>query len=194
MNVLYLLLLLNICFSLQLNAQRTVQTLKDNWLFCKGDTVDENKAKLVKVPHDWAIYGPFDRKHDLQVVAVEQNGETAATIKTGRTGGLPFIGKGTYRTIFQLPDTVGRSVTLVFDGVMSHPHVRLNGKEVAYWPYGYNSFYVKVDGIVRPGSNVLEVDCENKSGQSRWYPGAGIYRNVHVVSTHKIHLNSATLL
>lgn len=174
--------------SVDLYAQRSIQTLKEGWQFCKGDAFEESRSQRVRVPHDWAIYGPFNRKHDLQVVAVEQNGEKEATVKTGRTGGLPFIGKGVYRTAFHLPDTARRSVTLVFDGVMSHPRVKLNGKEVAYWPYGYNSFYVNVDGVALPGENRLEVSCENKEGQSRWYPGAGIYRNVHVVSTHRVHI------
>lgn len=76
---------------------------------------------------------PFDRKNDLQVVAVEQNGEKEATEKTGRTGGMPFIGKGVYRTSFEVPDTAGKTVTLVFDGVMSNARVKLNGKDVASW-------------------------------------------------------------
>ena len=56
----------------------------------------------VNVPHDWAIYGPFDKANDLQTVAVEQNGETVPTEKTGRTGGLPYIGKGTYRRALEI--------------------------------------------------------------------------------------------
>lgn len=163
------------CCSETAYAQRSVQTLKKNWQFSKGEVFNAKSAETVSVPHDWAIYGPFDRKNDLQVVAVEQNGEKEATEKTGRTGGLPFIGKGVYRTSFEVPDTAGKTVTLVFDGVMSNARVKLNGKDVASWPYGYNSFYCTVDGTVKPGSNQLEVSCENKDGQSRWYPGAGIY-------------------
>lgn len=170
------------------SAQRHVQTLKNGWEFSKGATFDAKNAEKVSVPHDWAIYGPFDRSYDLQVVAVEQNGEKEATEKTGRTGGLPFIGKGVYRTTFEVPDTAGKTITLVFDGVMSNAKVKLNGKEVQEWPYGYNSFYVNVDDAIVPGDNLLEVSCENKEGQSRWYPGAGIYRNVHVVTTDKVHI------
>ena len=85
----------------------------------------------VTVPHDWAIYGPFDRSHDLQKVAVEQNGEKEETWKTGRTGGLPYVGKGWYRTAVNIPDTGGRAFTLKFDGAMSHARVKVNGKEVA---------------------------------------------------------------
>lgn len=170
------------------SARRTDTLLRDGWQFHKDAGNRSAQWQNVRVPHDWAIYGPFDRNNDLQTVAVEQNGETAASEKTGRTGGLPFIGSGVYRTTFELPDTAGLSTTLVFDGVMSHPRVRLNGKEVAYWPYGYNSFYVNVDGVARPGENILEVECHNKEQQSRWYPGAGIYRNVHMVTTDRVHI------
>ena len=172
------------CIAGSLFAQRTVTTINDGWQFAK-----EGEAwKTVRVPHDWAIYGPFDRNNDLQIVAVKQNGETVATEKTGRTGGLPFIGRSCYRTTFNVADTTQRSVTLVFDGAMSNARVRVNGREVIYWPYGYNSFHVGVDSVVRTGENTLEVDLENFERASRWYPGAGLYRNVHVVNTSRVHI------
>ncbi len=169
-------------------AQRNVDTLNDGWRFAKGAPDEAREWQSVRVPHDWAIYGPFSRDNDLQVVAVKQNGETEETVKTGRTGGLPFIGKGTYRTSFEVPDTAGRSVTLVFDGAMSNARVKVNGHEVAFWPYGYNSFYVNVDDAVVPGDNELEVALENYEKASRWYPGAGLYRNVHVVNSDRVHI------
>lgn len=171
-----------------ITAQRTERLLKDGWQFTKGTADASTKWQTVSVPHDWAIYGPFDRDNDLQVVAVEQNGETEKTLKTGRTGGLPFIGKGEYRTTFELPDTTGRSMTLIFDGAMSNARVKVNGKEVAYWPYGYNSFYVNLDGVARPGKNELQVNLENYEKASRWYPGAGLYRNVRLVETDRVHV------
>lgn len=169
-------------------AQRSEMLLKEGWKFTKGVGDASAQWQDVTVPHDWAIYGPFNRDNDLQVIAVEQNGEVEETLKTGRTGGLPFIGKGEYRTSFEIEDTIGRSVTLVFDGAMSNAHVTLNGTEVMFWPYGYNSFYVNVDGVVRPGRNELKVNLENYEKASRWYPGAGLYRNVHVVTTNKVHI------
>lgn len=169
-------------------GERRVTTLNDGWEFKKGDAAAESAWQKVRIPHDWAIYGPFDRDNDLQKVAVEQNGETEETVKTGRTGGLPFIGKGTYRTTFEVPDTAGRNVALVFDGAMSNAHVKVNGKEVAYWPYGYNSFYADVTGTVKPGDNDMVVELENFERASRWYPGAGLYRNVHLVNTDRVHI------
>ena len=170
------------------NAQRITSTLNEGWEFSKGDLNSAKQWQKVRVPHDWAIYGPFDRANDLQTVAVEQNGEKEETVKTGRTGGLPFIGKGSYRTTFEIPDTTGRNITLIFDGAMSNAHVRVNGKEVAYWPYGYNSFYTDLSDAVVPGDNTLTVELENYERASRWYPGAGLYRNVHIVNTDRVHI------
>ena len=121
-------------------------------------------------------------------MAVEQNHETEETWKTGRTGGLPYIGKGFYKTTFSLPQTEGKNISLVFDGAMSHADVYVNGTHVAYWPYGYNSFSVNVSKYVHPGDNTLEVSLENKPRSSRWYPGAGLYRNVHLVITDAVHV------
>lgn len=185
---LFMMTALSGVFTIGLYAQRTVTTLHDGWEFTKGRPTDATKWQQVRVPHDWAICGPFDRANDLQTVAVEQNGEKEKTEKTGRTGGLPFIGQGTYRTTFEVADTAGRSTTLVFDGAMSNAHVKVNGKEVVYWPYGYNSFYADVTGAVVPGKNGIVVELENFKRASRWYPGAGLYRNVHVVSTGKVHI------
>lgn len=164
-------------------SQRTETFLK-NWNFSQ----DSVSWKQVTVPHDWAIYGPFDRENDIQKVAVEQNGEKVATWKTGRTGGLPYVGKGFYTTTFNIPDAPERSYALVFDGAMSNAHVYVNGKLASVWPYGYNSFYVDVTPLVRVGENLLEVSLENKPMSSRWYPGAGIYRNVRLISTDKVHI------
>lgn len=164
-------------------SQRAETKLKE-WNFSR----DSIKWEKVVVPHDWAIYGPFDRSQDLQEVAVIQNGEKEKTLKTGRTGGLPYVGKGYYSTTFELPDTAGQSIALVFDGAMSHAHVRVNGKEVIYWPYGYNTFHTNLDGVAKPGINTVEVSLENLPESSRWYPGAGLYRNVHLLLRDRVHI------
>lgn len=170
------------------SAQRTETRLTYGWEF-RQDGLDSGKAwESVTVPHDWAIYGPFSRENDLQHVAVEQNGETEETWKTGRTGGLPFIGKGAYKRMIEISDTTGCTHTLVFDGAMSNADVSINGKHAITWPYGYNSFYVVIDSLIHPGKNELVVELENKVKQSRWYPGAGLYRNVHLIKTNKIHI------
>lgn len=172
-----------------LNA-RTQRTFQHNWKFSQIDSSGtKGEWQNVRVPHDWAIHEPFSREHDLQIVAVEQNGETERTEKTGRTGGLPYMGKGIYTTTFEIGDTTGQTFTLMFDGAMSNPQVSVNGKLVGHWAYGYNSFYLNLpEGIVHPGENTLTVELENKPQSSRWYPGAGLYRNVHLITTSKVHI------
>lgn len=176
-------------------AQRSETLLRQGWRFSREDsprasltTFDDSQWQSVTVPHDWAIYGPFDRKHDLQTVAVTQDGEKKATLKTGRSGGLPYMGCGWYRTTFSA--SAGRMVSLVFDGAMSEARVWVNGQEVGEWPFGYNSFHFDVTPYLNcDGSdNILAVRLENKPFSSRWYPGAGLYRNVRVVETDSIHI------
>ena len=178
-----------------LSAQRHEQTLEKGWRFTKGDIenaqsagFDDSRWEEVTVPHDWAIYGPFDRSHDLQNVAVTQNFETEASVKTGRTGGLPYVGVGWYRTTFD--SEPGKQTTLVFDGAMSEARVYVNGKEACFWPFGYNSFHCDVTALLNDDGkdNTLAVRLENRPQSSRWYPGAGLYRNVHLTVTEKIHV------
>lgn len=186
---------ISILAALSLFAQRSEQSLEKGWKFTKGEVSGAEQANFndsgwesVTVPHDWAIYGPFDVNNDLQNVAVKQNFETQASLKTGRTGGLPYVGIGWYRTTFE--SEPNKNTTLVFDGAMSEARVYVNGKEACFWPCGYNSFHCDVTDLVNADgkNNVLAVRLENRPQSSRWYPGAGIYRHVRVVSTEKIHI------
>ncbi len=161
-------------------------TLLREWQFTQ-DTTDNPTWENVTIPHDWAISGPFDRANDLQEVIVVQNGEKEPTWKTGRSGGLPWMGKGHYRTRVKVDKE--KFYTLVFDGAMSHADVYVNGEEMVYWPYGYNTFDCYILPQLITGDSVdIDVFLENKPQQSRWYPGAGLYRNVHLVETNPIHI------
>ena len=157
-------------------------TLSENWQFSR----DQVQWQTVTVPHDWAISGPFDKKWDLQVVAIKENGENVATEKSGRSGALPWIGKGYYKTTFTVPEGYHRA-QLVFDGAMADPHVYVNGREVGHWAYGYNAFIVDVTPFMHVGNvpNDLEVHLENLEESNRWYPGGGIYRPVKLVMTQE---------
>lgn len=191
----FYLMTMGFCLALNLHAQRGEYLLEKGWKFTKGEVsnaempaFNDAKWETVDIPHDWAIFGPFDKNNDLQNVAVTQNFETQASLKTGRTGGLPYVGIGWYRTTFH--STPGKQTTLIFDGAMSEARVFVNGKEACFWPCGYNSFYCDVTSLVNEDgkNNTLAVRLENRPQSSRWYPGAGLYRNVHVVTTEKIHV------
>lgn len=185
--LLMMLLVLPVCVAAQV---RTERLLEKGWKFTREDNAtfsatecDDSKWQSVTVPHDWAIYGPFSIDNDKQNLAITQDGQKEAMEHAGRTGGLPFVGTGWYRLDFDAPEfRAGKTATLVFDGAMSHARVWLNGHEVGYWPYGYNSFYFDITPYLKPGeTNTLAVRLENEHESSRWYPGAGLYRNVHLV-------------
>ena len=170
----------------QVREARNTVLLDKGWQFHKGDSSEVWED--VTIPHDWAIYGPFSRDNDLQTVAVVQNGEETATVKTGRTGGLPYVGVGWYRRTLDV--TPGMKATLLFDGAMSEARVYVNGEEVIFWPYGYNSFHCDITPFLTADgkNNEIRVRLENRPQSSRWYPGAGLYRNVWLIETEKVHI------
>ena len=171
-------------------SQRTETLLKD-WEFRKDHNIEATDGwNTVSIPHDWAIYGPFDKANDLQTVAVVQNGEDVATEKTGRTGGLPYMGKGAYRRALDIKadELDGRRHILYFDGAMSEAQIFVNGEKVCFWPYGYNSFWCDVTSQLEAGANDIAVLLENRPQSSRWYPGAGLYRKVRHITLPKVHI------
>ncbi len=191
----YFTLLLLITISNCSYAQKREVVEFDTWKFFKGNHTsaslfDYNDAQweTVKVPHDWAIYGPFDKEIDKQTVKIVQNNEEQATEKTGRTGSLPFIGAAWYRKTFELPGFGGgKQVLLTFDGAMSNAEVYINGQKVGNRPYGYSYFYFDITEFVQPGKqNVVAVRLENQGFSSRWYPGAGLYRKVRLIVKNEV--------
>lgn len=140
---------------------RTVKTLKSGWEFRRGEKNGSGEWTKVTIPHDWAIYGPFDRSNDLQTVAIVQNNEREESVKTGRSGGLPYVGKGGYRLDLPIINKGDRQFTLLFDGAMSGAQVFVNGTKCGEWAYGYNSFAVDITDAATDGSNLVEVELEN---------------------------------
>lgn len=192
------IMLFSLAWAMSLNAQtRTERLLEKGWTFTREDStafsdVDFNDKgwQKVTIPHDWAIYGPFSIENDKQNTAIQQDGQKEAMEHAGRTGGLPFVGAGWYRLDLKVPEyTQGKKCVLLFDGAMSHARVFINGKEAAYWPNGYNAFMVDATDFLKQGeNNVLAVRLENETESSRWYPGAGLYRNVRLIVTDDVHV------
>jgi len=157
--------------SLSLFADRTVQNFNADWRFQKDPAAtldatpaafDDQTWQAVRLPHDWAISGPFDPKSD------------------GGTGKLPWSGVGWYRKTFTLPAAeAGKRVYLDFDGVMASPEVYINGQRAGGWDYGYIGFRVDATPFLAFGRPaVVAVKADTRNHHSRWYPGAGIYRKV----------------
>lgn len=178
-------------------SPRTIQLLDKGWRFINTDingaqsaTFDDSQWQSVVVPHDWAILGHFDMNIDRQYVQVKADGETTAQLRTGRTGALPTFGVGWYRKVLPVTDAdTKKRITIEFDGAMSLAKVYLNGIYIGEQPYGYSSFVFDLTNHLQFGKeNVLAVRLENKPESSRWYSGAGIYRNVRLVKTAQTHV------
>ncbi len=158
---------------------RRVARLSRGWRFLKGacrgaeaSAFDDSAWQPVRVPHDWAIAGPFDPE------------------QAGRTAKLPWRGEGWYRTTLALAEAErGRRVYLDFDGVMAFPKVYVNGQLAGQWDYGYASFRVDATPFVRFGAdNAVAVHADTRQHGSRWYPGAGLYRKVVATVCDAVHV------
>ncbi|MCB9082328.1 MAG: glycoside hydrolase family 2 protein [Lewinellaceae bacterium] len=166
--------------SVSLSAQeRQVFTLHDGWKFSQGPqtgaqavSFNDRDWAAVTVPHDWAITGPFLLDGD------------------GSTGKLPWKGEGWYRRLLDIPTSYAQKrVYLIFDGVMAFPEIYVNGQLAGNWDYGYNSFFVDITSFIQPGKkNLLAVHADTRQHDSRWYPGAGIYRKVQLLVVDPIHV------
>lgn len=137
---------------------------------------DDRAWEKVTLPHDWAIKGPFQTGWDAEV--------------SGGMGRLPINGVAWYRKKLDISaDDAGKSIILEIDGSMSYAMVWLNGNLVGGWPYGYNSWQVDLTPyILLGGKNQLAIRVDNPNHSARWYPGAGLYRNVWLIKTNPIHV------
>ena len=135
---------------------------------------DRDGFKDVQLPHDWAIESPF--------LANEPN----------ETGKLPWNGNAWYVKDFEVPagfDAAKEKWFLDFDGVMQRPVVFVNGQKAGEWKYGYASFRIDATPFLKPGKNTVAVHVSNPPRSTRWYPGAGIYRNVWLEKTGDVHID-----
>lgn len=189
-----LMIAITICISESLMAQespRSRESFNQGWKFIKYfnasdeavmtdkepenlqlPSVNDNNWRSLDLPHDWAIEGPFSD-------TLENN-----------TGLLPWKGIGWYRKHFTISDNdKGKRIYVDFDGAMANAKVWLNGKYVGEWPYGYTSFRLDLTPYIITGKeNIIAVRLDTKNWDSRWYPGAGIYRNVWLVKTSQLQI------
>jgi beta-galactosidase len=161
------------------SAGRRVINFNRVWKFAKGDQQGAEAAEFddvawqtVRLPHDWAISGPFNPKEN------------------GYAGKLPWKGIGWYRNTFKLDEADrGQRVYFDFDGVMAFPKVYVNGRLAGQWDYGYMSFRVDATPYLKfDDTNVIAVLVDTRNHGTRWYPGAGIYRKVTMTVCEPVHI------
>ena len=133
---------------------------------------DDSDWEPLDLPHDWAI-------------AAERS-----QFASPPDSYLPCPGVGWYRKNFEVsPADAGKKFYLDFDGVMSMAAVWINGQFAGGWPYGYTSFRIDATPFVKFGEkNTVAVRVAHPEQTSRWYTGAGIYRNVHLVEKGTLEL------
>jgi len=156
-------------------------SFNSDWKFTRGEQADAESPgfddeawEAVTLPHDWAIAGPFESKYNA------------------RNGGLPFHGTGWYRKSFTLPaDAKGKSISVAFDGAMYNAHVYINGQLLGNRPFGYVGFQFDMSEHLKFGDdhpNVIAVKLAPEDHSTRWYPGAGIYRNTWLEINDPVHV------
>ena len=175
----FIALLALFAFPLPASAREPIP-MPASWKFAKGRNdqafqvkFDDSRWQQVSIPHDWAISGPFIPDGD------------------GNTGKLPWKGEGWYRTKVEIPAGYkGKTIYLVCDGIMSSPEIYLNGQKAGAWDYGYNSFYLDVTTLVTfDGPNTLAIHADTRNHDSRWYPGAGIFRKIEMIAVNPVHID-----
>lgn len=150
----------------------------DGWQFCLCDIGTELSALPgrhwydVELPHDWLI------------------NDASKLYETG---------EGWYRR--SLPcsaEQLSGRVLLNFDGVYMNSTLFVNGKEAGSWTYGYSAFEHDITDFLHEGENELLLRVSHQSPNTRWYSGAGIFRDVMLklrpaayIGTNGVYIHSA---
>ena len=179
--ILFLLVISMYSCAQKQSARETIKLTKD-WKFILADNegfknaeFDDSGWRLLNVPHDWSIEGEF----------------SADNPASPGGGALPG-GIGWYRKKFQVAETdKDKLIFIDFDGVYQKSEVWINGHYLGMRPYGYISFRYDLTPYLNfGGENVLAVKVDNSvQPNSRWYSGSGIFRNVWLVKTGKVHVS-----
>ena len=161
---------------------RTVVNFDSSWRFHLGDVAngqdpatDDAAWRALDLPHDWSVEGSFSKEN-----------------LAGTGGGALPGGVGWYRKAFLLSASdAGKLAFIEFDGVYRNSEVWINGHYLGKRPYGYSSFEYELTPFLKygPEHNLIAVRVDNsQQPNSRWYSGSGIYRNVWLTTTPKVHI------
>ena len=162
------------------NPVRTIESFDLDWKFFKGDPkgaessgYNDSSWANISLPHDWSVEGPYRKENP------------------SCQGYLPG-GIGWYRKAFGVSgENREKRITVRFDGVYENSEVWLNGHFLGKRPYGYIWFSYDLTPYLKFGNdrNVLAVRVDHsQNADSRWYSGSGIFRDVWLVTTSKMHV------
>lgn len=154
----------------------------DGWTFSlaadstaiSNDFNDSGWQRLT-LPHDWSILQPFDKDYPA-----------------GNDGGYLPTGTGWYRKTFNITSKeLERKHSIYFEGAYMNTDVYVNGHKAGTNPYGYSSFFVDITPYLQEGKNTVAVRVDNSMQKNcRWYSGSGIFRNVWLMETGKVHIGN----
>ncbi len=157
------------------------QLFNYNWKFYLGDLQSATDTKFndqswrtVNLPHDWSIEGQVQKDNPSE-----------------GDGGFFPMGMGWYRKTFEVPSNwSNKEISIYFEGVYMNSEVFINGNSLGIQPYGYTTFMYELTSYLNyGGTNTIAVKVDNsKQKNSRWYSGSGIYRNVWLKVTNKVHV------
>lgn len=174
-------------------AENRQRSFDNGWKFVKDSLTgvenpdfDDSNWRTLDLPHDWSIEDLAGSQTDDQI------GHFSKASSGGWATGYALGGTAWYRKHFTLKkEDKDKLVQILFDGVMTESDVWLNGKHLGYHPYGYTAFAYNLTPYLKPvgQSNVVVVRVKNIGKNSRWYSGAGIYRNVSLIVTNPVHID-----
>lgn len=140
------------------------------------EDIKQAEFKTLNLPHDWAVENEFEQKLGDDAIG---------------TGYLPSKGYGYYKKTFAVPYDENKVVYVLFDGVYNNSEVYINGSKLGFHPYGYSPFYFNLTAYLNKDGKKNEIAVKvdhTRFADSRWYTGAGIYRNVKLISANKLHI------
>lgn len=168
------------------NQVKKYNNFNCEWLFCENETLEiedinyDTLEKFTKIdlPHDWSIYKDFNQN------SLSRN-----------EGGLLDGGIAWYVKEFEVTDELAnKNITIRFGAIYMDSYIYVNGTLVGNYPFGYNTFSYDLTDYLIHGKNTIAIKVINRQPSSRWYSGSGIYRNVDIILTEKIHIKENSII
>lgn len=157
----------------------------DGWQFSElaldGDSMFKNGAPVLFSPDEYfdsASAQNFDDvriPHDWQILHVNELYKNSV---------------GFYKKSFELKaeEIENRRNAIRFEGVYMNSAVWVNGRKAGEWKYGYATFEFDISNFVKEGTNEILVIAVYQDCNTRWYSGAGIFRDVYFINSSRVHL------